>query len=178
MITSNTDYQSNDLTISNEDLLAHTFVRLRTRLTNRAHAITGNHNDAEDAVQEAVVRAWQARGRLRPGSDPAPWLSTIVTRVAIDLARNRSRRPESSVEAAARISDSPEYDVLRDEIRRSITTAAQRLSPSSRRVFYLHDVEGFTSHEIAALDRVPYHTVRTRLRRARTSLRNDLREAV
>jgi len=178
MIISSTDYPGNDQKVSTEDRLAETFVRLRSRLTNRAHAIIGNRSDAEDAVQDAAVRAWQARGRLHPGSDPAPWLNTIVTRVAIDAARNRGRRAESSVEGPVCRIDSAENDVLRDEIRRSITTAAQRLSPSSRRVFFLHDVEGFTSHEIAALDHVPYHTVRTRLRRARTSLRNDLREAV
>jgi RNA polymerase sigma-70 factor (ECF subfamily) len=177
MIISNTDYPDNDQKVAVEQRLAEAFVTLRPRLTNRARSIVGNRNDAEDAVQEAAVRAWQARERFRPGSDPGPWLNTILTRVAIDLARDR-RRAEPSAGDTVVLDDSPELDVLRDEVLRSINTAAQRLSPSSRRVFFLHDVEGWTSHEIAALDDVPYHTVRTRLRRARTSLRNDLREAV
>lgn len=177
MIIRNTDYGENDQKVAVEDRLAEAFVTLRPRLTNRARAIVGNRSDAEDAVQEAAYRAWQARERFRPGSDPAPWLNTILTRVAIDLARNR-RRTEHSAGDTAVLDDSPEHDVLRNEVFRTINAVAQRLSPPARRVFFLHDVEGFTSHEIAVLDDVPYHTVRTRLRRARTTLRNDLRDAV
>ncbi|MBV8636543.1 MAG: sigma-70 family RNA polymerase sigma factor [Candidatus Eremiobacteraeota bacterium] len=177
MIISTTDYLGNDQKVAVEQRLAEAIASLRSRLTDRAQAIVHNRSDAEDAVQEAAVRAWQARERLRPGSDLAPWLNTILTRVAIDLARSRRYAEKSGADSIA-LDDTPEHDVLRGEVLRSINSAAQRLSPSSRRVFFLHDVEGFTSQEIAALDDVPYHTVRTRLRRARTSLRNELREAV
>jgi RNA polymerase sigma-70 factor (ECF subfamily) len=161
-----------------EDLLAEALLRLHRQLTKRAYAIVGNHSDAEDAVQETAVRAWRARERLRADSDPTPWLNTILTRVAIDLLRVRSRRAERSLDDSILLDRSPDADVIRAETIQAINSAAARLSPSTRRAFLLHDVDGFTSHEIAALDNVPYDTVRTRLRRARTSLRNELREAV
>lgn len=176
---SSSDYPDKDRKVTlDDDRLADALLRLRSRLADRAHAIIGNRADAEDAVQEAAARAWQARGRLRTGSDPAPWLNTILTRIAIDYARDRGRRAGPAVDESLALDLSPEYDVLREEVLTAIDAAAGRLSPSSRRVFLLHDVEGLSSHEIAELDRVPYHTVRTRLRRARTSLRNDLRKAV
>lgn len=151
---------------------------MRPALTERAHAIVGNRSDAEDAVQEAAVRAWRARGLLRRGADPAPWLRTIVTRTAIDLTRERDRRRGLPIAEGDALGPSVEEHALRAEMLASIGDAASRLSPSSRRVLVLHDVDGLSSREIAYLDNLPYHTVRTRLRRARISLRNELSEAI
>jgi RNA polymerase sigma-70 factor, ECF subfamily len=176
MNVSNTDYQTNDSTPPDE-ALADALVRMRPALTSRARAIVGNRNDAEDAVQEAAVRAWRSRRRFRAGADPAPWLRTIVTRTALDLARDRARRGEAPFEPVE-LGPSAEESTMRAEVLTTIESAAARLSPDSRRVLMLHDVAGYTSHEIAHLDNLPYHTVRTRLRRARISLRNELKEAI
>lgn len=179
MNVSITDYQTNILSAA-EHSLAEAFGRTRSELTNRARAIVGNRTDAEDAVQEAAVRAWQARKRFRAGADPGPWLRRIVTRTAIDLARERNRRERLGSTPVA-FDASPEERTVRAETLTAIGGAAARLAPESRRILLLHDVAGFTSHEIAQLDNMPYHTVRTRLRRARLSLRhqlNELREAI
>lgn len=166
------------MSISSDEAIAEALARMQPILTSRARAIVGNRSDAEDAVQEAAFRAWRARGRLRAGSDPAPWLKTIVTRTALDLARERARRSGMPIEDHAALGPSPEERFVRAEVRAAIGSAAQHLSPTSRRVFMLHDLEGFSSHEIAHLDNLPYHTVRTRLRRARLSIRNELKEAI
>jgi RNA polymerase sigma-70 factor, ECF subfamily len=176
MNISNTDYQTNDSTPPRDAALADALIRMRPALTNRARAIVGNRLDAEDAVQEAAVRAWRSRGRFRTGADPAPWLRTIVTRTALDLARDRVRRGEDTLHEPVQLGPSAEESTMRAEVMTTIEAAAARLSPSSRRVLMLHDVAGYTSHEIAHLDNLPYHTVRTRLRRARLSLRNELNE--
>ncbi|MGB6985462.1 MAG: sigma factor, partial [Candidatus Aquilonibacter sp.] len=78
-----TDYQTKD-SIPPDEALAEALARMRPALTSRARTIVGNRSDAEDAVQEAAVRAWRSRWRLRSGADPAPWLQTIVTRTALD----------------------------------------------------------------------------------------------
>jgi RNA polymerase sigma-70 factor (ECF subfamily) len=164
--------------ISSDQALTEALQRMQPALTNRARAIVGNRSDAEDAVQEAAFRAWRSRDSLRAGSDPAPWLKTIVTRTALDLARARERRGGVPIDERLVVGPSIEERVVRDEVLTSIGTAAEHLSPGSRRVFVLHDLAGYSSHEIAHLDNLPYHTVRTRLRRARISLRNELKEAI
>jgi RNA polymerase sigma-70 factor (ECF subfamily) len=179
MIISTIDYLGNEMVApSTEDRLADALERLRPGLTSRARAIVRDRHDAEDAVQEAAARAWRSRSTLHAGSDPAPWLRAIVTRVAIDLARERGRRTGPEVDESLAVVPSPEDDAMGAEVMRTIGAAAERLPAAKRRVFVLHDLAGFTSHEIAALDAVPYHTVRTRLHRARTALRNDIRKAI
>jgi RNA polymerase sigma-70 factor, ECF subfamily len=199
-IVSNTDYQAKDsshgdgpesvdfgqarssaltaMSTPSDEAFAEALQRMHPALTSRARAIVGNRSDAEDAVQEAAFRAWRARGRLRAGSDPAPWLKTIVTRAALDLARERKRRTGVPIEEHAVVGPSAEESFARAEVLTTIGSAAQHLPAASRRVFMLHDLAGFSSHEIADLDNLPYHTVRTRLRRARISLRNELKEAI
>lgn len=160
--------------IGTEEALAEALSRLRPALTKRACAIVRNYDDVEDVVQESAVRAWDARARLRPGSDPAPWLNTIVTRVAIDFVRKSRRRAEALPEELC-AQDPPAEDLLmQSEVFAAVSDAAQRLASRQRRVLFMHDFMGFTAQEIAHLDEVPYQTVRTRLRRARMSVRNYL----
>jgi RNA polymerase sigma-70 factor, ECF subfamily len=173
----NTDYQANDANPA-DAAFAETLERLQPILTSRARAIVGNRSDAEDAVQEAAFRAWRGRDRLRVGADPAPWLKTIVTRTALDLTRRRARRSGLPIEEHAAFGPSAEESLVRAEFLTTVGSAAEHLPPDSRRVFMLHDLAGFSSHEIAHLDNLPYNTVRTRLRRARISLRNELKEAI
>src|SRR6202023_1068681 len=73
-----------------------------------------------------------------------------------------------------RADESAETAVLRQETRADIETALRHLPPTQRRTIVLHDVAGYTSHEIAALDAIPYNTVRTRLFRARRAMRDAL----
>jgi RNA polymerase sigma-70 factor, ECF subfamily len=160
--------------IGTEQVLAEALRSLRPALTKRAFAIIRNQADVEDVVQESAARAWDARARLRPGSDPAPWLNTIVTRVAIDFARKERRRAEALPEELS-AEDAPAEDrLVQSETLAAVSNAAARLRTGQRRVLFMHDFMGFTTQEIAHLDEVPYHTVRTRLRRARQSVRSQL----
>lgn len=158
-----------------EDSLAEALGRLRPTLTRRARAIIRNQADVEDIVQEAAVRAWGARSALRCDVDPAPWLNTIVTRVAIDYAQKERRR--SSVlqrDLSPAKQPSVEDQLLQSEALGAVQTAADNLTRDHKRVLVLHDFIGLTSHEIARVEQIPYNTVRTRLRRARMSVRDRL----
>lgn len=161
-----------------DERLAEALRRLRPALTKRALAIVRSQSDAEDVVQESAARAWGARARLNRDSDPGPWLSAIVRRVAIDLVRE-TRRNEKIVHAySSAHHPSTEDQLVESEAIAAVSGAATRLATVQRRVLFLHDYAGFTNHEIARLDGVPYHTVRTRLRRARQSVRHHLGRAV
>ncbi|HEY2475920.1 MAG TPA: RNA polymerase sigma factor [Candidatus Cybelea sp.] len=164
--------------IGTEQALAEALLRLRPALAKRACAIIRNHADVEDVVQESAARAWGARDRLRPGSDPAPWLNTIVTRVAIDFVRMERRRAAALPAEFCAHDPPPEEQLLQSEAIAAVGNAAQRLATAQRRALFMHDVMGFTSHEIAHLDEIPYHTVRTRLHRARQSVRSHLQGTI
>jgi RNA polymerase sigma-70 factor (ECF subfamily) len=164
--------------IGTEEALVEALLRLRPALTKRACAIIRNHDDVEDVVQESAARAWDARARLRPGSDPAPWLNTIVTRVAIDFARKERRRAAALPAELAAQESSAEDLLMQSEALAAVSGAAQRLATRQRRVLFMHDFMGFTTQEIAHLDEVPYQTVRTRLRRARLSVRSHLQGTI
>jgi len=154
--------------------LAEALRRLRPTLTRRARAIVSNYSDAEDVVQESAARAWDARARLRPGSDPGPWLSAIVRRVAIDFVRHTRRNEKVVYAHFSTHSPSAEDRLVQSEAVAAVSGAATGLATVQRRVLFMHDYGGFTNHEIARLEGVPYHTVRTRLRRARQSVRERL----
>jgi RNA polymerase sigma-70 factor (ECF subfamily) len=148
---------------------------VRAAAMRRALRLVRMRADAEDAVQEATVRALRYRGSLRPRSPGVPWFLGIVSRVSLDIVSRRARvQPVSRVEPVAQASRPP----LDFEQSYTLHAAVEALPSSQRRVVVLHDLDGLTTREIASLDGVPHSTVRTRLRRARLALRIALEQVV
>lgn len=142
-----------------------------------ARAIVYVHEDAEDAVQEAFLRAYQALGKFRPEEPFGAWLSRIVANAALDITRRKKIRKadELSEFMPDRFSDPGESD----ELRRRLSSALDALGDRPRAVIVLHDVEGFTHVEIARMLGIPEGTARSDLHHARRQLRKvlvDLRE--
>jgi RNA polymerase sigma-70 factor (ECF subfamily) len=147
---------------------------VRAAAMRRALRLVRTRADAEDAVQEATVRALRYRGSLRPGSPGAPWFLQIVSRISLDIVSRRARvEPVSRVEPFAQASLALDF-----EQSFTLHAAVEALPSSQRRVVVLHDLDGLTTREIASLDGVPHSTVRTRLRRARLALRVALETVV
>ena len=112
------------------------------------------------------MRAWDARAPgCAPGSDPAPWLNTIVTRAwRIDFARKERRRAAALPAELAAQDSSAEDLLMQSEALAASQWRSAVLATRQRRVLFMHDFMGFfTTQEIAHLDEVPYQTVRTRL---------------
>ena len=149
---------------------AQALERYRSLMLKRAGAILGNGNDAEDAVQEALERAWRNRERFVPGSAPAPWLLTITRNAAVDVLRRRLDAGSADPDTVP-AHDAADERVLRRESAQRIERAVRELAPKHRAAFVLHDVQGFSSREISTRLQMPYHTVRTNLHRARRHLR-------
>lgn len=153
---------------------AQALERHRSIMLKRARSIVRNSSDAEDVVQEALERAWRFRERFLPGSQTTPWLLTITRNTALDLLRRRNGSPFADpAELPAR--EGTDDGVLRQESAQCIGRAIRQLAPNHRRAFVLHDLHGYSSREISTHLRLPYHTVRTHLHRARRSLRTALR---
>lgn len=149
-----------------------------------AMSLTGNHADAEDAVQDAVVRALQSRHRFRREADVCTWMYRIVVNSAHDRTRKEDielrRREAATIEA--RWSD-PLYSVDPSVIASALTDGSQiramlaRLSPAQRTCVLLHDSDGWTTEEIAQLLEIPRATVKSHLRRGRQAMVSLLAES-
>lgn len=143
-----------------------------------ARAIVYVHEDAEDAVQEAFLRAYDALGKFRPDEPFGAWLSRIVANAALDITRRKKIRKaeELSEFHADRFSDPAETE----ELGRRLSLALSELGDRARAVIVLHDVEGYTHVEIAKMLGMPEGTARSDLHHARRQLREmlaDLKES-
>jgi RNA polymerase sigma-70 factor (ECF subfamily) len=137
-----------------------------------ARAIVLNHEDAEDAVQEAFLHAYRALDRFRPDQAFGAWLHRIVANAALDLTRRRKVReadelPES---VASPFRDPAESSDLRQRLREALA----ELPPRQRAVIVLHDIEGFKHAEIGKTLDIPEGTARSDLHYARARLREAL----
>src|SRR5712664_4382116 len=157
---------------------------LRTHLAAAHHLarwLTRTQADAEDALQEAVLRAFRSFDRLRPTS-PRAWLLRIVRNCCYDLRKQSERDAESMFEedalpldAASPVlgvpAENPEARLLRMADAQVLEGALRDLSPEYREVFLLREIEGLAYKEIAEVAGVPIGTVMSRLSRARAQLR-------
>jgi len=145
-----------------------------------AYRMLGEHAAAEDVVQDAWLR-WSGAGREEI-ANPAGWLTTVTTRLAIDALTSARARRESYVgpwlPEAEIISESEPADALaameqRDEVNLALLWAMERLAPEERAAFLLHDVFDGTYGEIAeTLDKTEA-ACRQMVSRARTRVRDS-----
>ena len=139
-----------------------------------AGLITRDPDQAQDAVQAALERAWRKRGSVRDVASLRPWLDRIVAREAIrqtrggPLAMFLRRTPGEWAKIAAPLPEPAETAALRE--------ALGRLSPDHRAVIAMHLHAGYSVEETAQVLGVPFDTVRSRLRAARDRLRRDMAE--
>jgi RNA polymerase sigma-70 factor (ECF subfamily) len=156
-----------------------TLVRVhQDRIYNLAYRITGNHEDAADAAQEAFVRAFQGLARFRQDAAFGTWLHRIATNAALDLVR---RRPAvSPIELPADLSapGGPEQEASRREISRRVQAALGAVPVEFRAAVVLRDLQGFAYEDIARVLQVPIGTVRSRISRGRDALRAQLADLV
>lgn len=140
-----------------------------------AFNVLGSWDDAEDAVQEAALSAWQAIDRYDPARPFRPWFLRIVTNAALD--QGRRRRVRQAVALSDTVPDrGPAPDELADraDIRGHVGRALARLPERQRIAVTLFDVEGWSHGDIAAALNVPEGTVRSYVFHGRRALRRLL----
>ena len=171
--------------------------RYRVELTGYCYRMLGSAFDAEDAVQETLLRAWRGLDGFERRASARTWLYRIATNVCLDMLRGRQRRalptdltapsnadvylgaphPETAwVQPApdGRIlptdGDPAEMATMRETVRLAFVTALQQLPPRQRAVVILRDVLRLTSHEVAHHLDSSVASVNGMLRRARAKL--------
>ncbi len=142
-----------------------------------AYRLAGNQSDAEDVVQEALLRVKRGLATYTPGSLQG-WLARIVTNVFLDETRRRKRRPQSALpdDPDRVIAGGPaaDEDLAMRSLPDHIQDALDTLAEEFRTAVVLCDVAGLSYDEIAAHTGVPVGTVRSRVHRGRSRLREVL----
>ena len=137
-------------------------------------SVTGRHDDAEDAAQEAFMVAIARLDDCRTPDRFAGWLLTIVRNRARNLVRREVLRDTDVLpETAAARGRTPEKAAEHAELQERLGTALRRLPEVQREIVLLHDLEGWMHREIAEHLGIPSGTVRSHLHFARKSLRRD-----
>jgi RNA polymerase sigma factor (sigma-70 family) len=147
-----------------------------------AYLITGSAAEAEEAAQDAFIKAYRALGRFRPEANPRPWLLRIVTNEARNRVRASGRRHSAELRVidAYRPGDaapSPEAAAVAAEDRRHLLGNLNRLSDEDRLVIASRYLLELDVAETAAALGIPEGTVKSRLSRALARLRARLEEA-
>ena len=144
---------------------------------NLARWLLRNDQDAEDAVQEAYMRAYKAFARFR-GGDGKAWFMTILRNVCYTMIKKlRSHEtPEPfNEETHHAVGESEIQEVFRRKANaESLRAALEKLPDEFREIIVLHDLEGLAYKEIAAIAGIPIGTVMSRLARARGRLRAEI----
>lgn len=156
------------------------FAVLVDRYSDQAYAVAYGYlqhaQDAEDLVQDAFIRAAERIDSLKPGSVFGPWFYRLLVNAALNRARYLARRRTESIPSEAASRTDPSSAAERSELRRRLGRALASLPEDLQTVVILHDLEGFTHREIAAILQIPEGTCRSHLWRARFLLRDRLKE--
>ena len=144
-------------------------------LYNVAYRLAGNDDDAQDLVQEALIRVRRGLERYEPGSLEG-WLARIVTNVFLDEVRRRKRRPTDALpdDPERVLPTTPAADEVPTGLSNEIESALLSLPDEFRVPVVLCDVSDLSYEQIAATTGVPIGTVRSRLHRGRRMLRAAL----
>jgi len=157
-----------------EELVRRTY----TCVVNIVHRMCGDMSLAEDAAQEAYLRAWINLPSFRPGSSLRNWLCRIAVNAALDVLRRKTEDPveDEKMQMVTDQAPDPEAALIQKEQAASIQRAMQSLPEGARSVIVLREYGELSYQEIATALDIPIGTVMSRLNYARNRLREVLKE--
>jgi len=153
-----------------------------------AFRLTGQQQDAEDLVQDVVVKLYTRLGELEDVEQLRPWLNRVLYRQFIDSVRRKGRRADI---ALSNIEQDGETNLLDDfpaglpditdqldsaRLGVALDQALSSLSPDQRTLMLLYDVDGWSQEDVAIVLDVPLGTVKSRIHRCRATLRKKLQD--
>ena len=147
-------------------------------LYNLAYRLAGKRDDAEDLMQDLLLKLYPRLHEMQEIDKLGPWLSRILYRQFVDLYRRQQRSPVLNIENEDTLYDTHANDmagpadVVNSELTiKYLNIALQQLNEDQRILIMLHDVEGYTLLELNEMLDTPVGTLKSRLSRARTKLR-------
>ncbi len=154
-----------------------------------AYRMTRNEQDAEDVVQEALLKAYRGLDKFENRSELSTWLHRITTNCAYDLLRKRMRRAEDDLPETDAESDAvttslmstipgPDQNAHASDIRRRVNESMERMSATERTAFVLRHFEGHTLEHIGATLGISLAATKQCVFRAVRKVRQDLEPLV
>lgn len=165
--------------------------RHQPRVYSAVYHLTSNHEDANDLTQEAFIKAFRVLNTFKGDSSFFTWVYRIAINRTLNFLKSRKNRnadlslndldfnAENDPDVVAFISEhTPHREASLSELQQKLNAAMQKLSERHRLVVTMHDIQGLTHEEIAAIVGCNVGTVRSRLFYARQQLQGLLSEYV
>ncbi|SFM00197.1 RNA polymerase sigma factor [Marinobacter zhejiangensis] len=156
-----------------------------------AYRLTGQRDDAEDLVQDVMVKLFPRLEEVEAVEQLRPWLNRVLYRQFIDATRKKGRQNEVSVSTLTDVADQAGFldsfdsdsadafdHISQEQLGQSLTRVLGKLSPDQRTLLLLHDADGWRQDDIAQVLDVPVGTIKSRLHRCRARLRELLQKEV
>ena len=141
----------------------------------------GNHEDAQDCLQEAMLRVYRAISGFKSQSSFSTWVYRITMNACLDELRKRKNRPNTSLDglldggfSPTDAGESPDGYAQRRELRRALLECIRELPEDMRAAVVLRDVEGYAYEEIAGMLDANVGTIKSRISRGRERLREKI----
>ena len=161
-------------------LFEHLVTEHQKTVYNLALRMLGRPEDAQDASQEAFMRAYTGLGDFRGEGRFGAWLYRLTANVCLDQLRRRKRRGEVPLTRQTETGEEelplpderfcPETEAERQELREAVRRAMRRLPPEAAQILSLREIGGLSYEEIASQLQLESGTVKSRLSRARKKL--------
>jgi len=147
-----------------------------------AWRFTGNVTDAEDLLQDVLIKVYPKTREMLAIQKLRPWLAKVLYHQYVDSVRQRKRSPvlelvsgaegeEDPLDKIPTTREGPEQEAERSGQRDRILAAVRQLNPEQRALIAMHDVEGYSLEELEKILETPICTLKSRLHRARARLR-------
>lgn len=146
---------------------------LRHQLFNSSLRMLGNEQDAEDAVQESLLKLWRVRNTLKSYDSPIAFAVTVTKNTCLD--KIRLRKQTQTIDEYFKLSDSdnPQLQLERQDTNKIIRMIIQTLPPLQQQIVLMKDIEEYETEEIAQITGTTIEAVRTNLSRARKKVREE-----
>jgi len=153
-------------------------------LYQTAYRFCGNQADAEDLIQDLLLKLYPKYDEMLKIENLKSWMSRVLYHLYIDTIRQNDRRPDISTEIDPDTvldelhtnGSSPETELSNLLIQKDIYSAMQNLNANQKALVVLHDIEEYTLPELSKMLDTPVGTLKSRLHRARASLRETLQK--
>jgi len=159
----------------------------QNKVFNIAYSMLNNYEDANDVAQEVFIRVYKSIKNFKGESSFSTWLYRITTNVCLDELRKRKNKNVVSIDedipfddgevTRQIVDDGPTPDIIAEkkEVREIVNEAIGQLSEEHKTVIILRELQGLSYEEISKIINCPQGTVKSRINRARSALKNILK---
>jgi len=149
----------------------------KNKLYRFALRMLGNNDEAQDVVQEVLIRVWNGRAQMDEIQNMEAWCMRITKNLSLDRLRSMQRRATQSLETSYDVQHTDSTPDVKTELRESMQHVSQliaALPEKQRQVIHLRDVEGYSYNEICEILELDMNQVKVNLFRARNAVREKL----